>query len=81
MGASISVNLLRELLIKYAGVPAKEAILVGDELDELREDVVTLTNSEIKNLTTAQKTLVAAQGAGKIILLHDITLKHIYADT
>lgn len=35
--ASISNDLLRKLLIKYAGVPNQEAILAADEMDELRQ--------------------------------------------
>lgn len=35
--ASVSNDLLRSILIKYAGVPSKEAILVANELDELRQ--------------------------------------------
>ena len=78
MAASKTVNLLLQLLIKYGGVPAKEAVILIDDLDEIREDVITITNSEIKDLVANQKELVAAPGAGKIVVLHDLTLKLNY---
>ncbi len=35
--ASVSNDLLRKIFIKYGGVPAKEAILALDEMDEIRQ--------------------------------------------
>jgi hypothetical protein len=37
MSASITKDLLRALLIKYAGVPSQEAVLATDEMDEVRK--------------------------------------------
>lgn len=42
---------------------------------------VSLSNSEIKNLTTAQKELVAAPGAGNVVLFKGASLKLVYGGT
>lgn len=124
--ASYTTDLLRSLLIKYAGVPNQEAVALNLEYDEIRKyateaallaDVanvvagticyaidtqayfvrgtsafvalsdaqsdarsylltkVSLTNAEIKALAASPKTLIAAPGAGKALLLHDAFFK------
>ncbi len=49
--ASISNDLLRKILIKYAGVPSKEAVLVANEMDELRQyDTAAALLADVANV-------------------------------
>lgn len=54
---------------------------VSSTLAELTTVTVTLTSAQIKALNATSITLIAAQGAGKIIVLTSIILKKFYGGT
>lgn len=73
---AITSDLLIKLLTKYAGLPNQEAVLVADEVDDIREAEVTLTAAQIKALAATPIELVPA-AAGKINVLHHLVLEVI----
>ncbi len=65
--ASISKDLLRKILVKYAGVPNKDAVLVANELDEMRKyDTAVALLADLANV--AAGTMAYAIDTGAVYL-------------
>ena len=77
----ITRSQLLSMLTKYGGLPAKEAALIADDLDDSRMQVTTLDADAVRAMAAAPPEIVTTPGAGLYVVLHSLDLKLAHGGT